>query len=80
MGYWHLENGASNLWSRYKKEVDKDSGDDPMNPDLQRTHRVLELVHWFVQDPDNQRPVGFDQAVQRLELLSPDLTMGGEAL
>lgn len=80
LGYWHLENGASNLWSRYKKEVDKGPGDDPMNPALRRARMVLELVQWFMQDPGSQRPVGFDQAVQRLELLSPDLTMGGEAL
>lgn len=75
LGYRQLENGESKLWSRYKREVDEYHGDDLTNPSLSHASRVMELVRWYMQDPGNQRPVGFNYAFRRLELLSSDLML-----
>lgn len=76
LGYRHLGSGASDLWSRYEKEVVEGSGGSPMEPGYYHAYGVLNLVRSFMYVPDSQRTVGFDQAVRRLELLSPDLAPG----
>ena len=76
LGYNRLESGASNLWSRYKKVVDEGPGDNPMNSGYYHASGVMDLVRSLMLGPGSQRQVGFDFAVQRLELLSPDLMLG----
>ena len=77
LGYNSLESGASSLWSRYEKELDEGSDSNSMNRGYYHAARVIDLARSFMQSPGSQRTVGFEYAVSRLELLSPDLTPGG---